>query len=44
VQAVLGHSTPATTRIIYAPEPDKRQIDAIETVLQSNPYQSKKDS
>jgi len=42
VQAVLGHSTPTTTRIIYAPEPDKRQIDAIEAVLQSNPYQSKK--
>lgn len=34
VQAVLGHSTPATTRIIYAPEPDKRQIDAIEETLQ----------
>lgn len=34
VQAVLGHSTPATTRIIYAPEPDKRQIDAIEEALQ----------
>jgi len=31
---VLGHSTPATTRIIYAPEPDKRQIDQIETNLQ----------
>jgi site-specific recombinase XerD len=34
VQAVLGHSTPATTRIIYAPEPDKRQIDLIENALQ----------
>ncbi len=34
VQAVLGHSTPATTRIIYAPEPDKRQIDQIEEILQ----------
>lgn len=34
IQAVLGHSTPATTRIIYAPEPDKRQIDQIETNLQ----------
>ncbi len=34
IQAVLGHSTPATTRIIYAPEPDKRQIDAIEQTLQ----------
>jgi site-specific recombinase XerD len=34
VQAVLGHSTPATTRVIYAPEPDKRQIDAIEDGLQ----------
>ncbi len=34
VQAVLGHSTPATTRIIYAPEPDKRRIDAIEAALQ----------
>jgi len=35
VQAVLGHSTPATTRVIYAPEPDKRRIDAIENELQS---------
>ncbi|MDX9851825.1 MAG: site-specific integrase [Anaerolineaceae bacterium] len=34
IQAVLGHSTPATTRIIYAPEPDKRQIDQIEQTLQ----------
>jgi len=34
IQAVLGHSTPATTRIIYAPEPDKRQIDEIENNLQ----------
>jgi len=34
IQAVLGHSTPATTRIIYAPEPDKRQIDQIEANLQ----------
>jgi site-specific recombinase XerD len=34
IQAVLGHSTPATTRIIYAPEPDKRQIDQIESNLQ----------
>ncbi len=34
IQAVLGHSTPATTRIIYAPEPDKRQIDQIESDLQ----------
>lgn len=35
IQAVLGHSTPATTRIIYAPEPDKRQIDQIENTLQN---------
>ena len=34
IQAVLGHSTPATTRVIYAPEPDKRQIDQIESDLQ----------
>lgn len=34
IQAVLGHSTPATTRIIYAPEPDKRKIDQIENDLQ----------
>ena len=24
VQAVLGHSTPATTRAVYAPDPDRR--------------------
>lgn len=34
VQAVLGHSTPATTRIVYAPEPDRRAIDAAERALQ----------
>lgn len=34
VQAVLGHANPATTRVIYAPEPDKRRIDAIENELQ----------
>lgn len=37
IQAVLGHSTPATTRIIYAPEPDKRKIDQIENDLQKIP-------
>jgi len=41
VQAVLGHSTPATTRIIYAPEPDKRQIDAVESALQAIPSRKK---
>lgn len=34
VQAVLGHATPATTRVIYAPEPDKRRIDQLENELQ----------
>ncbi len=34
VQAVLGHSTPATTRAVYAPEPDRRAIDAAEKKLQ----------
>ena len=43
IQAILGHSTPATTRIIYAPEPNKRQIDEVETTLQVNPYQSHKE-
>ncbi|WP_075075395.1 tyrosine-type recombinase/integrase [Longilinea arvoryzae] len=34
VQAVLGHSTPATTRAVYAPEPDRRAIDDAEKKLQ----------
>jgi integrase len=34
VQAILGHSTPATTRTIYAPEPNKRLIDEVEQKLQ----------
>ncbi len=34
VQAVLGHSTPATTRTVYAPEPDRRAIDDAERKLQ----------
>lgn len=42
IQAVLGHSTPATTRIIYAPEPDKRKIDQIENDLQKLPDFGKK--
>lgn len=37
VQAVLGHSTPATTRAVYAPEPDKRVIDSVEAALQALP-------
>ncbi len=34
VQAVLGHSTPATTRAVYAPDPDRRAIDEAERKLQ----------
>lgn len=42
VQAVLGHSTPATTKKVYAPEPNRRLIDQAEETLQALPKKLKR--
>ena len=42
VQAVLGHSTPTTTRKIYAPEPNRAAIDQAEADLQALPEELRK--